>query len=67
MFKLSIILLMTGKFGAFFASIPLPIFAAAYCVLFGIVGECRSYFFLSEMNVSFFWPTKNVALPSCYH
>ncbi|KAG6626654.1 hypothetical protein I3843_15G060800 [Carya illinoinensis] len=26
-----------GKFGAFFASIPLPIFAAAYCVLLGIV------------------------------
>lgn len=26
-----------GKFGAFFASIPLPIFAAIYCVLFGIV------------------------------
>ncbi|GFS33168.1 xanthine/uracil permease family protein [Actinidia rufa] len=26
-----------GKFGAFFASIPLPIFAAAYCVLYGIV------------------------------
>ncbi|KAJ3685504.1 hypothetical protein LUZ61_014668 [Rhynchospora tenuis] len=26
-----------GKFGAFFASIPLSIFAAAYCVLFGIV------------------------------
>ncbi|KAK2396089.1 Xanthine/uracil permease family protein [Trifolium repens] len=29
-----------GKFGAFFASIPLPIFAAIYCVLFGIVGRC---------------------------
>ncbi|XAR61834.1 hypothetical protein NMG60_11016358 [Bertholletia excelsa] len=26
-----------GKFGAFFASIPLPIFAAVYCVLYGIV------------------------------
>ncbi|XP_061355969.1 nucleobase-ascorbate transporter 3 [Gastrolobium bilobum] len=26
-----------GKFGAFFASIPLPIFAAINCVLFGIV------------------------------
>ncbi|GMN35352.1 hypothetical protein TIFTF001_005241 [Ficus carica] len=26
-----------GKFGAFFASIPLPIYAAIYCVLFGIV------------------------------
>ncbi|KAE8727966.1 Nucleobase-ascorbate transporter 3 [Hibiscus syriacus] len=26
-----------GKFGAFFASIPLPIFAAIYCILLGIV------------------------------
>ncbi|KAJ8645599.1 hypothetical protein MRB53_007347 [Persea americana] len=26
-----------GKFGAFFASIPFPMFAAIYCVLFGIV------------------------------
>ncbi|KAL8145117.1 nucleobase-ascorbate transporter 3-like [Apium graveolens] len=26
-----------GKFGAFFASIPIPIFAAIYCVLYGIV------------------------------
>ncbi|XP_071702606.1 nucleobase-ascorbate transporter 3-like [Rutidosis leptorrhynchoides] len=26
-----------GKFGAFFASIPLPIFAAIYCVLYGLV------------------------------
>lgn len=30
----------SGKFGAFFASIPLPIFAAIYCVLYGLVGEC---------------------------
>jgi nucleobase transporter 1/2 len=30
---------LPGKFGALFASIPLPIFAAIYCVLFGIVGE----------------------------
>uniref|UniRef100_A0A2P2MQI2 Uncharacterized protein MANES_18G034900 n=1 Tax=Rhizophora mucronata TaxID=61149 RepID=A0A2P2MQI2_RHIMU len=28
---------LSGKFGALFASIPLPIFAAIYCVLFGIV------------------------------
>ncbi|PON38103.1 Nucleobase-ascorbate transporter [Parasponia andersonii] len=33
MFFLSIF----GKFGALFASIPLPIFAAIYCILFGIV------------------------------
>ncbi|KAK7291141.1 hypothetical protein RIF29_06053 [Crotalaria pallida] len=26
-----------GKFGAFFASIPIPIFAAIYCVLYGLV------------------------------
>lgn len=26
-----------GKFGALFASIPLPIFAAVYCILFGLV------------------------------
>ncbi|XP_012451047.1 nucleobase-ascorbate transporter 3 [Gossypium raimondii] len=29
-----------GKFGAFFASIPLPIFAAIYCILLGIVAAC---------------------------
>lgn len=28
-----------GKFGAFFASIPLPIFAAIYCVLYGLVAS----------------------------
>lgn len=38
--------LFAGKFGAFFASIPLPIFAAIYCVLYGIVGE---YYCLSCM------------------
>jgi len=27
-----------GKFGAVFASIPFPIFAALYCILFGLVG-----------------------------
>lgn len=33
-----------GKFGALFASIPFTIFAAVYCVLFGIVGtfSCAS-------------------------
>lgn len=29
---------LSGKFGAFFASIPLPIFGAIYCVVLGIVG-----------------------------
>lgn len=27
-----------GKFGAVFASIPFPVFAALYCILFGLVG-----------------------------
>ena len=30
--------MFAGKFGAVFASIPFPIFAALYCVLFGLVG-----------------------------
>lgn len=29
---------IAGKFGALFASIPFTIFAAVYCVLFGLVG-----------------------------
>ncbi|KAL6493223.1 N-terminal acetyltransferase [Orobanche gracilis] len=37
-----------GKFGAFFASIPLPIFAAIYCILYGIVGiSIPQYFFMN--------------------
>jgi len=31
-------ILAAGKFGALFASIPFTIFAAVYCVLFGLVG-----------------------------
>jgi hypothetical protein len=31
----------TGKFGALFASIPLPIFAGMYCVFFAYVGMFR--------------------------
>jgi len=46
---LRVISAFAGKFGAFFASIPLPIFAAIYCVLFGLVGEihksCHACFF----------------------
>lgn len=30
---------LAGKFGAIFASIPFPIFAALYCLFFGLVGE----------------------------
>ncbi|KAL5076225.1 hypothetical protein RYX36_015209 [Vicia faba] len=32
-----------GKFGAVFASIPFPIFAALYCVLFGLVGMFTAF------------------------
>lgn len=35
---LHFILSVAGKFGALFASIPFTIFAAVYCVLFGLVG-----------------------------
>jgi xanthine/uracil permease len=31
-----------GKFGALFASIPFTVFAAVYCVLFGLVGVYHS-------------------------
>jgi xanthine/uracil permease len=33
-----------GKFGALFASIPFTIFAAVYCVLFGLVGRVTGTF-----------------------
>ncbi|KAI4298156.1 hypothetical protein L6164_031749 [Bauhinia variegata] len=33
---------MLGKFGALFASIPFPIFAAVYCVLFGLFTNMNS-------------------------
>lgn len=39
--------LLTGKFGALFASIPFSIFAAVYCVLFGIVGMFVLFFLLT--------------------
>ena len=31
--------LLAGKFGAILASIPQPIFAAIFCITFGMVGE----------------------------
>ncbi|XP_078435928.1 xanthine/uracil permease family protein isoform X2 [Wolffia australiana] len=42
-----------GKFGALFASIPLPIFAAIYCILFGIVAAAGVSFvqFTSSDNL----------------
>lgn len=40
-----------GKFGALFASIPFPIFAALYCVLFGLVGAIGlSFLQFTNMN-----------------
>ncbi|GAB2246801.1 hypothetical protein Droror1_Dr00006683 [Drosera rotundifolia] len=41
-----------GKFGAFFASIPLPIFAGIYCVLFGIVAAAGLSFIQFTNNNS---------------
>lgn len=35
------LILVPGKFGAVLASIPLPIVAALYCVLFAYVGMYR--------------------------
>ncbi|KAK6919311.1 Nucleobase cation symporter 2 family [Dillenia turbinata] len=40
-----------GKFGAIFASIPFPIFAALYCVLFGLVASVGlSFLQFTNMN-----------------
>ncbi|CAI9090241.1 OLC1v1024971C1 [Oldenlandia corymbosa var. corymbosa] len=40
-----------GKFGALFASIPFPIYAALYCVLFGLVGSVGlSFLQFTNMN-----------------
>lgn len=36
--KVSLIMSFTGKFGAVLASIPLPIVAALFCVLYAYVG-----------------------------
>ncbi|KAH0455041.1 hypothetical protein IEQ34_016965 [Dendrobium chrysotoxum] len=41
-----------GKFGALFASIPLPIFAAIYCILFGLVASTGVSFFQFANNNS---------------
>ncbi|KAJ4701822.1 Nucleobase-ascorbate transporter [Melia azedarach] len=46
-----------GKFGAFFASIPLPIFAAIYCVLLGIV---------AAIGISFIQFTNNNSMRNIY-
>ncbi|CAA0810892.1 Nucleobase-ascorbate transporter 3 [Striga hermonthica] len=46
-----------GKFGAFFASIPLPIFAAIYCILYGIV---------AAIGISFMQFTNNNSMRNIY-
>ncbi|XP_031483831.1 nucleobase-ascorbate transporter 3 [Nymphaea colorata] len=46
-----------GKFGALFASIPLPIFAAIYCVLFG---------FVAAVGVSYMQFTNNNSMRNLY-
>lgn len=43
--KLIFLFVLAGKFGALFASIPFTIFAAVYCVLFGLVGEYWYHYF----------------------
>ncbi|RYR45876.1 hypothetical protein Ahy_A07g031647 isoform B [Arachis hypogaea] len=41
----------SGKFGAVFASIPFPIFAALYCILFGLVASVGiSFLQFTNMN-----------------
>ncbi|XP_021320069.1 nucleobase-ascorbate transporter 6 isoform X1 [Sorghum bicolor] len=42
-----------GKFGAIFASIPLPIFAALYCIFFAYIGAC-GLSFLQFCNLNSF-------------
>ncbi|KAK1433525.1 hypothetical protein QVD17_10436 [Tagetes erecta] len=46
-----------GKFGAFFASIPLPIFAAIYCILYGLV---------AAVGVTFIQFTNNNSMRNIY-
>lgn len=35
--------MITGKFGAVLASVPLPLMAALYCVLFAYIGKLLSF------------------------
>ncbi|KAF8409998.1 hypothetical protein HHK36_002518 [Tetracentron sinense] len=56
-FVLLLVLLHLWKFGAFFASIPLPIFAAIYCVLFGLV---------AAVGISFIQFTNNNSMRNLY-
>nr|DAD24377.1 TPA_asm: hypothetical protein HUJ06_025841 [Nelumbo nucifera] len=46
-----------GKFGAFFASIPFPIFAVIYCVLFGLI---------AAVEISFIQFTNNNSMRNLY-
>lgn len=45
---------VVGKFGAVFASIPFPIYAALYCVLFGLVGTASLTSHVKENSSSKF-------------
>ncbi|KAE8682164.1 Nucleobase-ascorbate transporter 3 [Hibiscus syriacus] len=51
-----------GKFGALFASIPLPIFAAIYCILLGIVAAPGITFIQFAKNAG--WVSLCSAIPS---
>ena len=48
-------LMISGRFGALFASIPFTMFAAIYCVMFGYVGKCLRYQnYRCSSHISFF-------------
>ncbi|RDX83755.1 Nucleobase-ascorbate transporter 2, partial [Mucuna pruriens] len=42
---------MIGKFGALFESIPFPIFAVVYCVLFGLMASVGLFLSISESTL----------------
>lgn len=52
-----------GKFGALFASIPFTIFAAIYCVMFGLVGSYSGSTLALLMSSLFPW--HNMIFFSC--
>lgn len=56
---------LAGKFGAFFASIPLPIFAAIYCILYGIVGKSsQSVMPVTLSSIISSWNLTSICLPT---
>lgn len=52
LFSAVVLVEYVGKFGALFASIPFTIFAAVYCVMFGLVGKqvCFLLFFHHHLS-----------------